>query len=106
MTDTSNTAEIKLVDFGLSKFLGPKQTSLDPFGTMSYAAPEILTQKPYSKEVDIWAIGVLTYLLVAGYLPFDDKSEKEVARQTIEEEPDFETEPWNTLSSNCKSLVR
>ena len=43
MTDTSDKAEIKLVDFGLSKFLGPKQTSLDPFGTMSYAAPEILT---------------------------------------------------------------
>lgn len=80
MSDDSDTASIKLVDFGLSKFLGPTQKSVEPFGTMSYAAPEILSQKPYSIEVDIWALGVLSYLMVAGYLPFDDKSEKEVAR--------------------------
>ena len=42
MTDDTETAEIKIIDFGLSKFFGPTQTSLDPFGTLCYVAPEVL----------------------------------------------------------------
>lgn len=42
MTDDSDKAGLKIVDFGLSNFIGPNETSLDPFGTLSYVAPEVL----------------------------------------------------------------
>ena len=49
MADDTDDSELKLVDFGLSKIMGPNETSTDPFGTLSYVAPEVLLQKPYGK---------------------------------------------------------
>ena len=83
MEDDTDGACCKIVDFGLSKIIGPNETSLDPFGTLSYVAPEVLLQKPYGKEVDIWSLGVISYLLLSRVLPFDDEEDKEIARQTI-----------------------
>jgi hypothetical protein len=80
MVSDSENSECKIVDFGLSKIIGPSQTSLDPFGTLSYVAPEVLLQKPYGKEVDVWSLGVITYLLLSRVLPYDDEDEKEIAR--------------------------
>lgn len=94
MEDNGDTACCKIVDFGLSKIIGPNQTSLDPFGTLSYVAPEVLLQKPYGKEVDVWSLGVITYLLIARVLPFDDEDEKEIARQTIQDIVDVSFSPW------------
>ena len=68
------------MDFGLSKIIGPNETSQEPFGALSYVAPEVLLQKPYGKEVDYWSLGVITYLLLSGVFPFDDNDDKEVAR--------------------------
>lgn len=83
MVSDSETSDLKIVDFGLSKIIGPNESSLDPFGTLSYVAPEVLLQKPYGKEVDLWSLGVITYLLLSRVLPFDDEEDKEIARQTI-----------------------
>jgi serine/threonine protein kinase len=52
-------------------------------------APEVLLQKPYGKEVDLWSLGVIIYLLLSRVLPFDDEDDREIARQTIYEPPDF-----------------
>ena len=75
MVDNTANSDIKLVDFGLSKIIGPNESSLDPFGTLSYVAPEVLLQKPYGKEVDLWSLGVITYLLLSRVLPFDDEED-------------------------------
>lgn len=80
MTDNSDKASLKIVDFGLSRIIGPSETSSDPFGTLSYVAPEVLLQKEYGKEVDYWSLGVITYLLLSRVLPFDDEDDKEIAR--------------------------
>jgi serine/threonine protein kinase len=72
MTDTTEKSVPKLVDFGLSKITGPMETANDPFGTVGYAAPEILLKKQYDKSVDIWSLGVITYALISGFLPFYD----------------------------------
>lgn len=93
MSSDSDSSDCKIVDFGLSKIIGPSQTSLDPFGTLSYVAPEVLLQKPYGKEVDVWSLGVITYLLLARVLPYDDEDEKEIARQTIQDAVDFSFSP-------------
>lgn len=96
--NNSDTACCKIVDFGLSKIIGPNEVSSDPFGTLSYVAPEVLMQKPYSKEVDIWSLGIIAYLLLSKVLPFDDEDDREIARQTIQDNPDFSFSPWDKVS--------
>jgi len=80
MEDKSDDSDLKIVDFGLSKIIGPSETSLDPFGTLSYVAPEVLLQKPYGKEVDLWSLGIIIYLCLSRVLPFDDEDDREIAR--------------------------
>ena len=75
MEDKSDDSDLKIVDFGLSKIIGPSETSLDPFGTLSYVAPEVLLQKPYGKEVDLWSLGIIIYLCLSRVLPFDDEDD-------------------------------
>mmetsp|Transcript_9395 Transcript_9395/g.7172 ORF Transcript_9395/g.7172 Transcript_9395/m.7172 type:complete len:165 (+) Transcript_9395:216-710(+) len=70
MTSKTNASEPKLVDFGLSKILGPDETTTDPFGTVGYAAPEILKRHPYGKSVDIWSLGIIVHVLLNGSMPF------------------------------------
>ena len=106
MATNDDNAELKIVDFGLSKIIGPNESSLDPFGTLSYVAPEVLLQKPYGKEVDLWSLGVITYLMLSRVLPFDDEEDKEIARQTIQDAPDFSFEPWDQISQPAKDIVK
>ena len=106
MTDNSPNADIRLVDFGLGKIIGPGEMCTDPFGTFSYVAPEVLREKPYSFKVDLFAIGIIAYLLVAGFLPFDhETSEKEIARQTVYEPTPFPTSVWKNISNEARAFV-
>ena len=106
MTDESDEADIRLLDFGLGKIIGPNEFCTEPFGTFSYAAPEVLLEKPYNFKADLWTIGIITYLLVAGFLPFDDEnSEKEIARQTVYEPTPFPNSIWKNISNEAKAFV-
>ena len=106
MTDNSSNADIRLVDFGLGKIIGPGEMCTDPFGTFSYVAPEVLKEKPYSFKVDLFAIGIIAYLLVAGFLPFDhETSEKEIARQTVYEPTPFPNSVWKNISNEARMFV-
>ena len=106
MTDLSPKADIRLLDFGLSKIIGNDEKCTEPYGTLSFVAPEVLQGKPYDKSVDLWSIGIITFLLLCGYLPFDDKhSEREIARQTILDPVPFEDKIWNKYSPEAKTFV-
>ena len=106
MTDVSDTADIRLVDFGLGKIIGPGETCTEPFGTFSYVAPEVLQEKPYNFKVNLFAIGIITYLLVAGFLPFDhETNEKEIARQTVYKLTPFPSSIWKNISIKVKIFV-
>lgn len=83
MVDGNFDAQIKLVDFGLSKTFGPGETCSEPFGTLCYVAPEILLQKPYDRSVDCWSFGIIIYLMLSRHLPFDSNDDKEIGRKTI-----------------------
>ena len=106
MTDLSPQADIRLLDFGLSKIIGNEEKCTEPYGTLSFVAPEVLQGKPYDKSVDLWSIGIITFLLLCGYLPFDDKhSEREIARQTIQDPVPFEEKIWKKYSPEAKTFV-
>jgi serine/threonine protein kinase len=67
----------------------------------------VILGKPYDKKVDFFSIGVITYLLLTGTLPFDDEnSEKEILRQTVQETTPFPSKVWNRLSKESKDFTK
>ncbi len=106
MSDETDEAEIKLLDFGLSKIIGPNENCNEPYGTLCYVAPEVLLEQPYTKSVDMWSIGVTTYLLMAGCLPFDHESdERQIAKMTIYDPVPYKGSVWSRVSSEVKHFI-
>lgn len=105
MSSTLDSAIPKIVDFGLSKIIGPKQTATEPFGTLGYVAPEVLKKQPYTFSCDVWSIGCIIYALISGALPFDHSDQKELMKMTLEESVKFEMPVWERTSATCKQLI-
>jgi len=105
MTDASEDADLKILDFGLSKIIGPDEKCTEPFGTLHYVSPELLLGMAYDKKVDIWSLGIISYLLITGHLPFNDENESEVARQIINEPVPFPKLIWKSKSYEAKLFV-
>lgn len=98
-------AKIMISDFGLSKMAdhGVMQTAC---GTPGYVAPEVLAQKPYSKAVDCWSIGVITYILLSGYPPFYDEKETRLFSKIMRAEYAFHSPYWDNISESAKDFIR
>ncbi|XP_066921122.1 calcium/calmodulin-dependent protein kinase type IV-like [Clytia hemisphaerica] len=100
-------APLKLADFGLSKMLKHDLTMQTVCGTPGYCAPEVLLGKNYGPEVDMWAVGVITYIMLCGYEPFysDADDNKEMFRKILKCEFKFDSPWWDEVSINAKDLV-
>ena len=98
---------LKIMDFGLSKIMGPNEKVADGFGTLSFVAPEVLVRKPYNKEVDIWSIGITLYYVLTGTLPFDDNEDNEevIAKKIVFSKLTFYDKKWKKISETCQSFV-
>ena len=106
MTDDSDDADIRLLDFGLSKIISQGEKCNEPYGTLSYVSPEVLKNIPYDQKADLWSIGIITYLLLSGVLPFDDENDnKAIARKTVFEKTPFYPSLWNHISKEGKDFV-
>jgi len=106
LTSESEDADVRLLDFGLSKIVGPNQKCTEPYGTLTYCAPEIILDKPYLKTVDSWSLGVMTYLMLSGSLPFSGKNEHEIAKNVVYSKVDFERKPiWKEISKEAKDFI-
>lgn len=79
LANESEDSDVKLVDFGLSKMIGPNEYCTEPYGTFGYVAPEVLLGKKYDKGVDIWSLGCVLYIMLTGQGPFEDKTEEGIA---------------------------
>ena len=98
--------EIKLIDFGCSKiFTKFKKNFADTIGTLVYCSPEILLNN-YNEKVDIWACGVIMYVLLSGVFPFYGKSQEEITKKIIKGKFEFEDKYFKKISENCKDLIR
>lgn len=98
LSDDSDLPTIKLADFGLSKLVGPGEQLHVACGTIGYVAPEVLDQQPYGKEIDVWSMGVVLYLLLRGRLPFDSKDKDTVMQRTLEARLDLTGAYWSKLT--------
>ena len=116
------SSPIKINDFGFSVFLGKnnenskdKETENEKktvykrlkskVGTLYYISPEIIKGN-YDEKCDIWACGVILYILLAGYPPFNGNTDKEVYNQITNIKLDFEKERWKNISKYAKELIK
>ena len=104
MTSTDDNADIKILDFGLSKIIGPNEKCSEPYGTIIYCAPEIILDYPYTKNVDSWSIGVITYIMLFGNLPFFDKNRARLVRSITRDTPPFTG--MNRVSEEARNFVQ
>ncbi|KJE97821.1 calcium/calmodulin-dependent protein kinase II gamma M subunit [Capsaspora owczarzaki ATCC 30864] len=99
-------ADIKLTDFGLAVMLEKQQNEWFGFaGTPGYLSPEVVKRVPYGKPVDMWAIGIILYILLAGYPPFWDDDTKVLYEQIKLGEYEYPSPDWDDVSSEARDLI-
>ena len=97
---------IKLADFGFAKKILERNGCRTLCGTPGYLAPEILERWPaYGTKCDLWSVGVILFLLLGGYLPFEDDNEDKVFDRTRNGLYKFHPEYWGHVSGSAKELV-
>ena len=107
---------IKIVDFGLSKIFGEikpimKGNKIEKnimslrVGTAYYMAPEVI-QGNYDNKCDIWSCGVILYILLCGYPPFDGDNENDIIKAITKKKYSFPEEEWKSVSDDAKDLIK
>ncbi|XP_037956041.1 calcium/calmodulin-dependent protein kinase type 1 isoform X2 [Teleopsis dalmanni] len=98
-------SKIMISDFGLSK-MEDSGIMATACGTPGYVAPEVLAQKPYGKAVDVWSIGVISYILLCGYPPFYDENDANLFAQILKGEFEFDSPYWDEISESAKHFIQ
>ena len=107
---------IKIIDFGLSKIFGEikpimkgnkveKNIMSLRVGTAYYMSPEVL-QGNYDNKCDIWACGVILYIMLCGYPPFDGDTENDILKAISRKKFSFPEEEWKSVSDDAKDLIK
>ncbi len=98
-------SDIKLIDFGLSKKFKSSEKLHSILGTPYYVAPEILT-KNYNEKCDIWSVGIITYLLIVGDVPFKGKNNNDIFNKILHQKINFNYNKWKNFSKEAKNFVQ
>jgi calcium-dependent protein kinase len=119
----SEDSPIKIIDFGLSVLLGKKDVNKETtnevndlkkygykrmttkVGTVYYMSPEIL-KGSYDEKCDIWACGVILYILLSGYPPFNGQTDKDIYNMISQMKYDFNQPVWKNISKHAKELIK
>ena len=108
LSSRSKSAVVKLADFGLAIELedGSNDYRWHGFaGTPGYLSPELLFHYPYGKPIDLWACGVILYILLVGYPPFWDEDQNKLYAQIKSGQYDYPSPEWDTVTQSAKSLI-
>ncbi|XP_075044913.1 serine/threonine-protein kinase H1 [Mixophyes fleayi] len=100
-------SKIMITDFGLAsaRKKGDDCLMKTTCGTPEYIAPEILVRKPYTNSVDMWALGVISYILLSGTMPFEDDNRTRLYRQILKGKYSYSGEPWPSVSNLAKDFI-
>jgi tRNA A-37 threonylcarbamoyl transferase component Bud32 len=99
-------AAVKLIDFGLSRNHSEGETPMsNPVGTAYYMSPELLKGK-YDNSCDMWSVGVVAYILLCGYPPFNGSSDSEIQDATRRGHLQFSSNEWITKSDDAKDFIK
>lgn len=101
----SDDSEVKIADFGFAKKVYEPNSLSTQCGTPGYVAPEILEGTPYDERADMWSVGVILYILLGGYPPFIESTQRDLFRKIRKGEYEFHEEYWGTVSEEAKELI-
>lgn len=97
---------IKIADFGFAKELKPGMKGLlTQCGTPAYVAPEILSGNPYGLLCDTWSMGVIVYILLGGYPPFQEKNQRDLFRKIRRGDFKFHDKFWRHISNDAEDFI-
>lgn len=94
---------VKLADFGFSAYV--RNGLREGCGTLTYVAPEVLQNNLYKVEPDMWSLGIIAYVLLCGYPPFDHPDDQTMAQMIVNDPVQFVEEDWKNISADAKDLV-
>jgi len=102
--DAKGSNHLKLIDFGFSKVWTPNTKMQASCGTLSYVAPEVIAQR-YGPKCDLWSLGVIAFILLAGYMPFHG-SEEEQTKKITEGKYKIKEDKWKNVSEQGLNFVK
>ncbi|RDD47412.1 Calcium/calmodulin-dependent protein kinase type II subunit delta [Trichoplax sp. H2] len=106
LSSKSRGAVVKLADFGLAIDIDGDNKAWYGFaGTPGYLSPEVLKKEPYGKPVDLWACGVILYILLVGYPPFWDEDQQRLYAQIKAAAYDYPSPEWDSITPEAKDLI-
>ena len=105
LSSDKHEASIKAADFGLSQFFISGKPFKSLIGSAYYVAPEVLNRS-YGPKADLWSLGVCLYVMLSGSPPFEGDGEGEIFDSILYREPDMSSDPWPSISTHAKALVR
>jgi serine/threonine protein kinase len=104
-SEKDHLSGIKLADFGFAKKVTTPNSLTTQCGSANYVAPEILAGTPYDKSCDMWSVGVIVYMLIAGYAPFADEEQAEQQAKIIKGDFEFHSEFWDHVGPEGKHFI-
>jgi calcium/calmodulin-dependent protein kinase I len=112
LSDKTDEARVLVADFGLAATSEDTRRLKKPVGTPGYIAPEVIKciddepSSVVSFECDIWAVGVILYILLCGFPPFDIEDEQKGLEEAVNANYTFPADAWDVISDSVKDLIR
>ena len=104
MEDKSGDLSLKIIDWGCAKTIKKKERLHQADGTAYYIAPEVL-KNDYDEKCDVWSCGIIFYILLCGYPPFNGDTDEDIFQAILREEVVFPEEEWDSVSDEAKNLI-
>ncbi|KAM0033978.1 putative calcium/calmodulin-dependent protein kinase CAMK-CAMK1-DCAMKL family [Helianthus debilis subsp. tardiflorus] len=101
----SKDSPLKIMDFGLSSVEEFTDPVVGLFGSIDYVSPEALSQQKITSKSDMWALGVILYILLSGYPPFSAQSHLQKQQMIMNGNFSFYDKTWKKISSSAKDLI-
>ena len=105
LDNKSDDLNIKIIDWGCAKTINKTEKLHTADGTAYYIAPEVL-QGDYDEKCDVWSCGVILYILLCGYPPFNGDSDEDIYEEILKGKLDFPKEEWAGVSNDAKELIK